>query len=125
MLWSYFRSDHGKGIHDGVGVILMHFIRKEQMRMDNPNLQTTRDVVAMCLHIPNALMECEGINVLEFEEMSTCKFLKLRLQERCPNVLIMSHSLVESTSWQLLGVIYFYFFPSLIRLQVEIKPEMN
>jgi hypothetical protein len=37
MLWSYFGSRHGKGVHDGVGAILKQEINKEQVRMDGQN----------------------------------------------------------------------------------------
>jgi hypothetical protein len=35
MVWSYFGSGHGKGDHNGAGVVLKQEIRKEQMNMDS------------------------------------------------------------------------------------------
>jgi hypothetical protein len=49
MLWSYFGSGHGKGVHDGAGAMLKQSIRTEQMKMESPKLQTAADVVAFCL----------------------------------------------------------------------------
>jgi hypothetical protein len=34
MLWSYFGSGHGKGVHDGVRTILKQEIWKEQLQID-------------------------------------------------------------------------------------------
>jgi DNA-binding ferritin-like protein (Dps family) len=42
-------SGHGKGVHDGVGVVLKWSIKNEQMKMETPKLQTAADVVAFCL----------------------------------------------------------------------------
>jgi hypothetical protein len=47
MVWSYFGSDHGKGVHDGVGAALKQEIWKEHMRMDSEQLQNVIDV-AFC-----------------------------------------------------------------------------
>jgi hypothetical protein len=35
MVWSYFGNGCGKGIHDGVRVILKYEIQKEQMNMNS------------------------------------------------------------------------------------------
>jgi hypothetical protein len=35
MVWSYFGSGHGKGVHDKVGVILKQEIPKEQLTMNS------------------------------------------------------------------------------------------
>jgi hypothetical protein len=44
MLWSYFGSGHGKGVHDGAGAVLKQPIRKEQMKMETPKLQIAADM---------------------------------------------------------------------------------
>jgi hypothetical protein len=46
MVWCYFGNDCGKGVHDGVGVILKQEIRKEQLTMDSQCLQNAANVVA-------------------------------------------------------------------------------
>lgn len=48
MVWSFFGSGHGKGVHDGAGAILKQSIRKEQMKMETPKLHNAADVVAFC-----------------------------------------------------------------------------
>jgi hypothetical protein len=45
MVWSFFGNGRGKGVHDGVGVILKQEIRKEQLTMDSQCLQNVADVV--------------------------------------------------------------------------------
>jgi plasmid stability protein len=35
MVWFYFGSGHGKGVHDGVRTILKQEIQKEQMNMNS------------------------------------------------------------------------------------------
>lgn len=46
MVWFYFGSGHGKGVHDGVRTILKQEIQKEQMNMNSEWLQCVADVVA-------------------------------------------------------------------------------
>ena len=49
MVWSYFGSGHGKGLHDGAGAILKCAIRAEEMNFDSrTKLQTAADVVSFC-----------------------------------------------------------------------------
>jgi hypothetical protein len=38
MIWSYFNSGHGKGVHIGVRAILKQKIQKEKMNMDSMQL---------------------------------------------------------------------------------------
>jgi hypothetical protein len=35
MVWSYFGSGHGKGVHDGARVVFKQNIIKKQMNMDS------------------------------------------------------------------------------------------
>ncbi len=35
MVWSYFGSGHGKGVHDMAGVVLKQEIQKEQLTMNS------------------------------------------------------------------------------------------
>jgi hypothetical protein len=48
MVWSFFRSSHGKGVHDGASVVLKQEIYKEQLGMNPCKLQNASDVVAFC-----------------------------------------------------------------------------
>ncbi len=48
MVWSYFGSGHGKGVHHGVGVVLKQELKQNQMRMDGERLQSVVNVVAFC-----------------------------------------------------------------------------
>lgn len=49
MVWSYFGSGHGKGLHDGAGAMLKCAIRNEEMNFDSrTKLQTAADVVNFC-----------------------------------------------------------------------------
>lgn len=48
MVWSFFGSGHGKGVHDGAGAVLKQEIRKQQLNMDSPRMQNAADVVAFC-----------------------------------------------------------------------------
>ena len=49
MVWSYFGSGHGKGLHDGAGAMLKCAIRSEEMNFESrTKLQTAADVVAFC-----------------------------------------------------------------------------
>jgi hypothetical protein len=46
MVWSYFGSSRGKGVHDVVGAILKQKIRKEQLNMEcRTQFQCVTDVV--------------------------------------------------------------------------------
>jgi hypothetical protein len=49
MLWSYFGSGHGKGVHDRAGARLKRSIRNEQMKMETPKLQIVADIVVFYL----------------------------------------------------------------------------
>jgi hypothetical protein len=31
MLWNFFGIGHGKGLHDGVGVVIKRFLQREQL----------------------------------------------------------------------------------------------
>jgi len=46
MVWSYFGSRHGKGVHDGVGAIFDQKIRKEQLNMDAKRFQSVAYAVS-------------------------------------------------------------------------------
>jgi plasmid stability protein len=48
MVWSYFGSRHGKGVHDGAREILKQKIREEQLNMDARRFQSVADVVSFC-----------------------------------------------------------------------------
>ena len=49
MVWSYFVSGHGKGVHDGAGAVLKQEIRKAQMSVDSSlKMQCAEDVVNYC-----------------------------------------------------------------------------
>jgi hypothetical protein len=49
MVWSFFKLSHGKGVHDGAGVVLKQKIQKEQMNMESKTqLQCAIDVVFLC-----------------------------------------------------------------------------
>ncbi|KAG0596207.1 hypothetical protein M758_UG232800 [Ceratodon purpureus] len=50
MVWSYFGSGHGKGLHDGARAMLKCAIRKEEMNFDSrTKLQNAADVVSFCI----------------------------------------------------------------------------
>jgi hypothetical protein len=51
MWWNYFASGHGKGKVDGVGALLKHEIRKEQIKPHVCKLQNAKDVVTFCQEI--------------------------------------------------------------------------
>jgi hypothetical protein len=38
MVWSYFGSGHGKGVHDRAGVVLKQEIQKENLIMNSQRL---------------------------------------------------------------------------------------
>lgn len=38
-VWNFFGSGHGKGMHDGVGVVLKHFNGKAQLDVQGPELK--------------------------------------------------------------------------------------
>ncbi len=44
-MWNFVGSGHGKGSHDGVGVIIKRFIRKEQLDANGAKLQNAKEVV--------------------------------------------------------------------------------
>ncbi len=44
-LWNFFGSSHGKGLHNGVGIVLKWFIWQVQLDVHGPNLQNAIDVV--------------------------------------------------------------------------------
>ena len=49
MVWSYFGSGHGKGLHDGAGAMLKCAIRSEEMNFESrTKLQSAADVVDFC-----------------------------------------------------------------------------
>ena len=49
MVWSYFGSGHGKGLHDGAGAMLKCAIRREEMNFDSrTKLESASDVVSFC-----------------------------------------------------------------------------
>ncbi len=48
MVWSYFGNGHGKGVHDGAGVVLKQEIKKKKKRMDDERLQNVVDIMAFC-----------------------------------------------------------------------------
>ena len=49
MVWSYFGSGHGKGLHDGAGAMLKCAIRSEEMNFESrTRLQKAADVVDFC-----------------------------------------------------------------------------
>jgi hypothetical protein len=48
IVWSYFGSKHGKGVHNGVKAIFKHEIKKEQLNVDGRRPQCTTDVVSCC-----------------------------------------------------------------------------
>jgi hypothetical protein len=45
MLWSFFGSGHGKGLHDSVGVIIKRFLWREQLDAHGTKLQNAKKVV--------------------------------------------------------------------------------
>ncbi len=45
MVWFYFGSGHGKGVHDGARVLLKQEIKKQQLTMDNERLWCVAYVV--------------------------------------------------------------------------------
>jgi hypothetical protein len=47
MLWNFFGSGHGKGPHDGAGVVVKSCIRREQLNPDGRRLQCVQDVVQL------------------------------------------------------------------------------
>jgi hypothetical protein len=47
MVWSYFGSGYGKGVHDGAEAMLKQEIWKEQLTMDNMKLQTLQQKVSL------------------------------------------------------------------------------
>ena len=49
MIWSYYGSGHGKGLHDGAGAMLKQAIRRDEMNFDSrTKLQSAADVVGFC-----------------------------------------------------------------------------
>jgi hypothetical protein len=48
MVWSYFGLGHGKGVHDGAGIIFKQEIRKEQLNVDGRKLQCATNMVSIC-----------------------------------------------------------------------------
>ena len=49
MVWSYFGSGHGKGVHDGAGAMLKCALRREEMNFQSrTRLQSAADVVNFC-----------------------------------------------------------------------------
>ncbi len=43
--WNFFGSGHGKGLHDGAGVVIKRLIRKEQPDANGAKLQNAKEVV--------------------------------------------------------------------------------
>ena len=49
MVWSFFGSGHGKGLHDGAGAMLKCAIHTEEMNFGSKTkLQNTADDVSFC-----------------------------------------------------------------------------
>ncbi len=48
MVWSYFGSGHGKGVHDEVGAILKQEIQKEQLIMNSQRFHCVVDAIDFC-----------------------------------------------------------------------------
>ncbi len=46
MIWSLFGSGHGKGIHDGVGVVVKKVLRRKQLNVEGVKFQNVEKVVA-------------------------------------------------------------------------------
>jgi hypothetical protein len=44
-MWSFFGTGHGKGPHDGAGVVLKRYIQTAQLDINGPKLQCAGDVV--------------------------------------------------------------------------------
>jgi len=44
-MWSFFGSGHGKGLHDGDGVVIKRLIQKEQFDANGAKLQNAKEVV--------------------------------------------------------------------------------
>jgi hypothetical protein len=45
MIWSLFGSGHGKGAHDGVGVVVKRFFWREQLNVQGVKLQNVKEVI--------------------------------------------------------------------------------
>jgi hypothetical protein len=45
MIWSFFGSGHGKGLHDGACAIVKGFLRKEQQNAHAKKLQNVEEEV--------------------------------------------------------------------------------
>jgi hypothetical protein len=56
MLWSFFGSKHGKGLHDGVGTTIKRLLRREQLDAHGAKLQNGEEVVDfLCKNLSNKL----------------------------------------------------------------------
>ena len=44
-MWSFFGSGHGKGEHDGVGVVIKHALTAKQLNVNGIKLEDSHDVV--------------------------------------------------------------------------------
>jgi hypothetical protein len=51
MTWNFLGSGHGKGLHDGVGVVIKRFIRKEQLDVNGAKLQNAKEVQFLHEHL--------------------------------------------------------------------------
>jgi hypothetical protein len=45
MMWSFFGSGHGKGPHDGEGMMIKRFLWREQLNVHGEKLQNVEEVV--------------------------------------------------------------------------------
>jgi hypothetical protein len=54
--WNFFGSGHGKGLHDGDGVVIKRLIRKEQLYVNGAKLQNVKEFVQFLHeHLSNRL----------------------------------------------------------------------
>jgi hypothetical protein len=70
-MWSFFGFGHGKGLHDGVGVILKRFIRKCQLDAIGPKLQNAEQVTKLLCELSRNILwraiKANQLNLLAYK----------------------------------------------------------
>jgi hypothetical protein len=57
ILWNFFGSGHGKGPHDGGGVVIKQFLRRKQFNPQGKKLQNVMEVVAFLCEQSSSRLE--------------------------------------------------------------------